>query len=182
MIQQFAIKVQTIITWSKLGNTAITESYVKGYNEDRDFLEDTHRPEKFFNSRKEAWEFVETLPVGRCGEFNKKYTYSIEASTWTHANHIGWTDVNPYEIVRVVSDKTIEIREMNAKQLPWKRDFHAGGFFGHTSNQEKQKWEINSNESAPVIKARKRKDGYFHSSAGKHQLSDEPRKFYDYNF
>ena len=27
-----------------------------------------------------------------------------------YANHIGYSDVNPYEIVRRVSDRTIEIR------------------------------------------------------------------------
>ena len=32
----------------------------------------------------------------------------------TYANHHGYSDINPHEIVRRVSDKTLEIREMDA--------------------------------------------------------------------
>ena len=31
-----------------------------------------------------------------------------------YANHIAYSDVNPFEVVKVISDKTIEIREMDA--------------------------------------------------------------------
>ena len=37
-------------------------------------------------------------------------------------------------------------------------------------------------EENPIIKARLRKDGYFHSVVGKHYIEKSPRKFYDYNF
>jgi hypothetical protein len=32
-------------------------------------------------------------------------------TTLNYANHCGYSDVTPYEVVRVVSDKTIEVRE-----------------------------------------------------------------------
>jgi hypothetical protein len=76
-----------------------------------------------------------------------------------YANHIGYSDVDPYEIVRIVSDKTIEIREMKTEpdtsvELKWV----AGGFAGHCVNQNEQKWIISSDETAPVIRIRNRDD------------------------
>ena len=98
------------------------------------------------------------------------------------ANLIMYSDVKPFEVVRVISDKTIEVREMTATALPWKKDIQAGGFSHHCSNQHDQKWSIESNTSTPVIRARLRKDGNFHSSFGRHVMADAPRKFYNYNF
>jgi len=98
------------------------------------------------------------------------------------ANLIMYSDVKPFEVVRVISDKTIEVREMTATALPWKKEIQDGGFSHHCSNQHDQKWSIKSDTNNPVIRARLRKDGAWHSKAGRHVLSDEPRKFYDYNF
>ncbi len=143
---------------------------------------------KTFATREEAIAVMETLPTIRVSklsggqEFVETYSKSTDVVKFSHANNLGWTDVNPFEIVRVVSPKTIEIRMMDSEELPWDRDFHSGGFFGHTSNQNDQKWKITSNPNNPVMKARLRKDGYFHSDHGRHSLSNEPRKFYDYNF
>lgn len=100
-----------------------------------------------------------------------------------YANHHGYSDVNPYEIVRVVSGKTIDVRQMHAEELPWERDFHPGGFCGHTSNQHDQKWEITSDAALPIIRIRKHRDGTWQCpNKRKFLLSFEPRKFYDYNF
>lgn len=99
------------------------------------------------------------------------------------ANLALFSDVKPYEIVRVVSDKTIEIREMKVERdVSWKPDFAVGGFVAHCKNQNEQKHIIKVDEENPVIRARLRKDGKFHSAYGKHVLTDEPRYFYDYNF
>lgn len=99
------------------------------------------------------------------------------------ANHIGWTDVTPYQIVRVVSQQTIEIREMDAQIDPaWKPVFLTGGFCAHCQNNAEQRWVITPNYNNPVIRARLRKDGRFHSKFGKHSLGASPRRFHDYNF
>ena len=88
MITLFTIKVKDIITCRKSGNSADSESYVKKFNEDRNRLEMTCSPETFYNSRKEAWEAVEDLPLGYNGsEFTNKYSYSIESVTYKYANH-----------------------------------------------------------------------------------------------
>jgi hypothetical protein len=103
------------------------------------------------------------------------------------ANQHLYTDVEPFEVVRVISDKTIEIRKMKSRELDWGKDFVAGGFFGHVINQDKQRWLITSDETQPVIKARLNKPkghkyGFWKSEFGRHFLADEPIKFYDYNF
>lgn len=100
-----------------------------------------------------------------------------------YANHYGYSDVNPYEVVRRVSDKTIEIREMDAERdESVKLEFHAGGFSAHCSNQHEQKWFIKSNPENPVIRIRWSKKGWKDKHGRKFDLRDHPTKFYDYNF
>jgi len=100
-----------------------------------------------------------------------------------YANLIGYSDVTPYEVVRVISEKTIELREMDAELLVGQKpDFTAGGFVGHCTNQRSLRYDIKSNPTNRVIRARLRKSGGFHSEMGKHILSDKPVRFYDYNF
>ena len=100
------------------------------------------------------------------------------------ANHYGYSDVNPYEVVKVVSDKTIEVREMDAERDDSvKMEFHVGGFSAHCSNQHDQKWFIKSNDTNPVVRIRLSKSGVWKDKYGrKFGLSDQPVRFYDYNF
>ena len=103
--------------------------------------------------------------------------------TMQYANHYGYSDVDPYEVIRVVSDKTIEIREMKAERDDSvKMEFVAGGFAGHCVNQQDQKWHISSDESRPVIRIRLGKRGWKCPHGRRFSLSDKPKKFYDYNF
>lgn len=106
----------------------------------------------------------------------------MELVEMKYANMHGYTDIEPFEIVKVISDKTIEVRAMSATLDNWKPEIIPGGFAGHCTNQNTQTYIYTSNEQAPVIRCRKRKDGYFHSPYGRHVLSDKPRKFHDYNF
>jgi len=101
------------------------------------------------------------------------------------ANHIGYSDVNPYEIVRRVSDRTIEIRAMDAERANPAEDmgFIPGGFVGHFADQHKQQWTITSNPEAPVTRIRLRKNGHWYDAHGQRfVLGVKPVKFYDYNF
>ena len=103
-----------------------------------------------------------------------------------YANFHGWSDIKPCEIVRVVSDKCLEVRFMDAEQLHTPEDLGwVPGGFGHiaTNNHDGQKWEIRSNLENPVFRIRKHKNGVWKDRGGsRHVLSEEPRKFYDYNF
>jgi hypothetical protein len=65
----------------------------------------------------------------------------------------------------------------------WKPDIIPGGFCGHFTNNNEQRWDITSDASAAVIRIRKHKNGYWKdASGGIFRLSDMPVKFYDYNF
>lgn len=101
-----------------------------------------------------------------------------------YANQYGYSDVNPFEVVRAVSDKCLEVREMDAErdesvQLEWA----PGGFAGVCLNQRDQKWFIKSNPENAVVRIRLNKNGVWKSADGrKFYLADEPCRFYDYNF
>ncbi len=100
-----------------------------------------------------------------------------------YANLHGYSDVYPYEVVRVISDKTIEIRAMKCERdSTWKPNMIPGGFFAYCDNQDEQSWIIESDSSIATIRARKRKDGKWYSAFGRHVLADKPKHFYDYNF
>lgn len=100
-----------------------------------------------------------------------------------YANLHGYSDVEPFEVVKRVSEKTIEIRRMSAVLNPeWKPVALPGGFFAHTLNSNDQKWIITSDTSNPIVRARLRKDGQWHSPYGRHVIAAAPVRFYDYNF
>lgn len=100
-----------------------------------------------------------------------------------YANQYGYSDVEPFEVVRVISDKTIEVRAMDAeKDDSVKLEFHVGGFSAHCSNQHQQKWFITSNPNNPVIRIRLGKKGWKDAHGRRYGLADKPCKFYDYNF
>lgn len=88
-----------------------------------------------------------------------------------YANQILYTDVYPYEIVKQVSDKTMDIREMNAElKLPEISPFE-------------QKYNFSSNEDGETIRIRKHKDGVWRDKNGRrYKIGNEPRKYYDYGF
>jgi len=101
-----------------------------------------------------------------------------------YANHIGYSDVNPYEIVRVVSDKCLEVREMKAERDDsFKPEFIAGGFSAICTNQSEQEWFITPDDRNPIIRIRaSKKKGWCDKYGHRFVISDEPVKYYDYNF
>lgn len=101
-----------------------------------------------------------------------------------YANHIGWTDINPHEVINEISAKTIEIRAMKCTAINQEKlEFHVGGFSAHCSNQRDQEWKIEADPSETIFRIRLRKDGTWRDSSGrKYILADNPVKFYDYNF
>jgi hypothetical protein len=100
-----------------------------------------------------------------------------------YANHIGYSDINPYEVIRKISDKTLEIRSMNAERDPsWKPDIVPGGFCANYRNQDQQKWIITRSEDSQTVLIRLGKRGWKDRDGRRFSLSDKPCKFYDYNF
>ena len=100
-----------------------------------------------------------------------------------YANLSIGSDRNPYEVVKIISDKTVEVRAMDSKQIVFPRDFQVGGFSAHCADNYAQKYEYFSNESYPVIRIRLSKaKRQWQGSGGRFCMSDSPCKFYDYNF
>ena len=121
----------------------------------------------------------------QCGEeFGPgDHGYSHCSNHQSFANHFGYSDIDPFEVVRVISDKTLEVREMVAERdESVELEFHVGGFSAHCSNQRDQKWHIKSDETAPVIRIRWGKQGWKDAHGRSFSLSHKPSKFYDYNF
>lgn len=95
-----------------------------------------------------------------------------------------FSDICPFEVIRVISEKTVEIRAMNAVLDPeWKRDFIPGGFFGHTANNCSQRYIYSQNLEAPIVRARLTKSGIWSvGGEARYVASDKPQRFYDFNF
>jgi hypothetical protein len=98
-----------------------------------------------------------------------------------YANNMMWSDIEPYEVVKIVSDKCVEIRPMQTKQIVFPKEFHIGGFSAHCSDNWNQKYEYSSDPTAPTMRIRKGKKGW-KSGSLKFQMSNNPIKHYDYNF
>jgi hypothetical protein len=101
-----------------------------------------------------------------------------------YANKIGWSDIDPYEIVKRVSEKCLEIREMDSERDPfWRPDAEVDGFLAHVKNNVDQRWICSSNPKAAVVRIRLHKDGRWRDKFGnRYRLANQPEKFYDYNF
>ena len=115
-----------------------------------------------------------------------------------YANLHGYTDIYPHEVVKVISDKTIEIRALDAKlDESWKPEIEKGGFSGHCVNNHSQRWHYTSNTKNPIFRIRASKkfctskvvagekvevQGYADAEGQKYFLATSPRRFYDYNF
>ena len=100
-----------------------------------------------------------------------------------YANLYGYTDIHPHEITRTVSPKCLEIRPMQSERVAGiDLGFKAGGFFGHCADQHRQQWTITSDNSAPVFRIRLGVNGWKSATGQRFQLSENPRRFYDFNF
>ncbi len=116
MFTKYAITViDTVSTRDGSRSHTADKAYFEKLSSYNGYLHASSTVTTTFDSQEAAENFIEELPVSRCGEYNNKYEYGVEAIEYTHANHSGWSDVHPYEIVRVVSPKTIEIRVMDAE-------------------------------------------------------------------
>ena len=102
-----------------------------------------------------------------------------------YANYHMHTDVQPYEVVRVISDQTVEVRPMKTKQIAFPQQFTPGGFVGHFhDNRSGQDYEYLSDPDAPVMRIRwsKANRQWQNGKYMRFRMADKPYKFYDYNF
>lgn len=90
-----------------------------------------------------------------------------------------FSDIEPCEVVEIISKRKVKIRKMDAVIKTAPKDFHAGGFSGNFSDNDQQRWECVSNSENEIEVITLTKNGW---GCGRYKMSDQPRKFYDYNF
>lgn len=111
--------------------------------------------------------------------FEYKNSFHYTTKIRKYCNLYLYSDVKPFEVVKVISDKCVEIREMTANLITAPKNFHPGGFIGNYSDNDAQEWECISNTENQSFKIRLSKKGW---GLGKYHMSDTPINFYDYNF
>jgi hypothetical protein len=79
---------------------------------------------------------------------------TLNSTTAKFANNYGYSDVTPYEVVKTVSEKCIEVRAMDYEQTVFPSQFHVGGFSANCADQDKQDYNYTSNTDNTVIKVR----------------------------
>ena len=95
-----------------------------------------------------------------------------------YCNEHFYTDVHPYEVVEVISEKKVVIRAMREirKTNPI---IQPGGFAGHCINNREIEYDYESMLDAPTRTIRLHKKGW---DFGHFRMSEHPVYFYDYNF
>lgn len=106
-----------------------------------------------------------------------------EIKVGTGVTELLYTDSLPWEVVRVISDKTLEIRPMKAELNPnWKPEWVAGGFSAHCTNNGSQEWILSSNPDAGTIRIRKMKNRKNWTHNGRRFSVGKAVMYHDYNF
>ena len=115
---------------------------------------------------------------------NVKFRIVEDVKNFTHVSEYGYTDVYAYEIIKVISDKTIEIRKMATKHDIGHLKQISGGYCGHVVNQRNQKVSYESDFNAPVVRIKRKKNNpeAWTSNGHRFGLTEAPYAFHDYNF
>ena len=87
-----------------------------------------------------------------------------------YANQIGYSDIEPFEVIEEKTPNLYVIRSMDSEQTEdskkaLKESFIQGGFIGHFEN-ELQEWKIMSKEDGYTKKIRRHRDGLFYDANG----------------
>ncbi len=100
------------------------------------------------------------------------------------STEIGWTDREPFHIVKVCTATKIVVRAAKAERdTTWKPEIIPGGFVGHCVNNSEQRWFITPGEpGAREVELRRHKDGRWYSKNGVRFGVGYAAKHYDYNF
>lgn len=129
--------------------------------------------------KNEVRQVVESMSrvVDRLKSYLNGYHHTTKIRSY--CNESGYTDVYPYEVVRVVSPNCVEIRALDTIQTKFPQHYEVGGFSAHCVDNYNQEYTYHSNPSNSLLKIRKGKKGW---GNGKFRMSNFPQKHYDYNF
>ncbi len=118
-------------------------------------------------------------------EMSREEKIAAKKEIKAYANRCGYSDVEPYEVVRVISDKTVEVRLMDAELAPGsKPEIIPGGFAGHCVNNRDLEYVIKSNPDRLTKRIRwsEAKLEWRDKSGARYSMNDKPVRYYDYNF
>ena len=121
------------------------------------------------------------------GFMSKIDSIEKELADVLYLNEMLYSDVNPYEVVEMITPNKWVIRELDTALKPEARkniheSFCPGGFAGHVDN-DCQEWDITVNEKNPLITVfRGRKNKYFKIGGMPMSMTLSPIKIYDFNF
>jgi hypothetical protein len=108
-----------------------------------------------------------------------------------HVTEYHWTDRDAWEVIRVISPRRIEIRELDSECIRKPKDFHPGGFSGHFADNHAQEYKLTSNPKnrVKVLSWRAKAKRWAevgqrtqYSLFGLHKQGEQATFFYDYNF
>lgn len=113
-------------------------------------------------------------------KLKKDWLQSLEIGDRVHINM--YSDVIPATIIKRTA-KSITVRHDKGELDPtWKPEFIVGGFAGHCTNQDSQRWNIEEDLNGRVERFNwSEKYGVWKNSCDE-TLWPEWEKYYDYNF
>lgn len=106
------------------------------------------------------------------------------ATTSSFFSRVLFSDAIAFEVVNVVSEKTICVRQLHAElSNDFKPRFVVGGFGGNCENNHEQTWNFSSDPTEPVIRIRLNNAGKWKDIDGNsYRPTEKPVAFHDFNF
>lgn len=176
---------ETITIYHVLNKSFNTLEHAQAYA-DEEFRKHVDYLERNYSTNSPRWnEETQTIKRKFGGEMTKeqmehiyntsmvdaKQKIKVEAVQCGYFSELLWSDVIAYEIVNVISDKTVEIRQLEHKVI-WK-----------DRNLENQRGEYKSNEAFPIIRIRAKRNGRgWVRGRGTFSPKSEAYAYYDYRF
>ncbi len=177
------IKIKTLI---EEGDSKITE-YLTELKNVRILIKNSESPKELIHNQQCIELELRSLSNKKDELMAKTNTIEKELGDVLYLNEILYSDINPYEVVEMITPNKWVIRKLDTtlKSEAKKKiqdSFCPGGFAGHVDN-DCQEWEISVNENNPLITVfRGRKNKHFKIGSMPMSMSHSPIKIYDFNF
>lgn len=183
------IKIKDLI---KEVDGKITE-YLTELKKVRILIENSESPKELILNQQSIETELRNLRNKKDELIAKTNTIERELGDVLYLNEILYSDINPYEVVEMITPNKWVIRKLDTNLKPEARkkiqdSFCPGGFAGHVDN-DCQEWDISVNENNPLItvfRGRKnyffRKNKHFKIGSLPMSMSHSPIKIYDFNF
>ena len=177
------IKIKELI---KEVDNKITE-YLTELKRVRILIENSESPKELILNQQNIEIDLRSLRNKKDELIAKTNTIEKELGDVLYLNEILHSDINPYEVVEMITPNKWIIRKLDTTLKPEAKkkihdSFCPGGFAGHVDNGC-QEWDISVNENNPLITVfRGRKNKHFKIGSMPMSMTHSPIKIYDFNF